>query len=82
MLTSKEADGAFASSSSLEEEEVWNNISRRDFEISQPLLYLSRISLIVSLFRAKNEKTRERENTFHFFVFTLLARSLFSLSYV
>jgi hypothetical protein len=41
-VTSKKADGAFASSMHIaREEEVRNNISRRDFEISQPLLYLS-----------------------------------------
>ena len=50
--TSKKADGVFVSSS-LEEEEVRNNISRRDFEISQPRLYSSlNVSLFVSLFRA------------------------------
>ncbi len=44
--------GVFVSSS-LEEEEVRNNISRRDFEISQPRLYSSlNVSLFVSLFRA------------------------------
>ena len=42
IMTSKKADGAFASSMHIaREEEVRNNISRRDFEISQPLLYLS-----------------------------------------
>jgi hypothetical protein len=40
--TSKKADGAFASSMHIaREEEVRNNISRRDFEISQPLLYVT-----------------------------------------
>ena len=40
--SNKKADGAFASSMHIaREEEVRNNISRRDFEISQPLLYVS-----------------------------------------
>ena len=68
--------GVFVSSS-LEEEEVRNNISRRDFEISQPLLYSLNVSLFVSLFRAKNEKTRTRE---HFSSLLCFSRSPYSLS--
>ena len=51
---SKKAFYGMFVSSSLEEEEVRNNISRRDFEISQkPRLYSSlNVSLFVSLFRA------------------------------
>ena len=51
---SKKAEHGVFVSSSLEEEEVRNNISRRDFEISQkPRLYSSlNVSLFVSLFRA------------------------------
>ena len=62
-VTSKKADGAFASSMHIaREEEVRNNISRRDFEISQPLLYVTCLSQSLSF--ARRTRKHERENTF------------------
>ena len=75
-VTSKKADGAFASSMHIaREEEVRNNISRRDFEISQPLLYLTCLSESLSFARTIR-KHEQRENTFRLY----FAYAHFSLS--
>ena len=75
-VTSKKADGAFASSMHIaREEEVRNNISRRDFEISQPLLYVTCLSQSLSFARTIR-KHEQREHTFRLY----FACAHFSLS--
>ena len=75
MDMSKEADVVFVSSIQIaREEEVRNNISRRDFEISQPLLYVTCLSQSLSF--ARRTRKHERENTFRLY----FAYAHFSLS--
>ena len=76
-VTSKKADGAFASSMHIaREEEVRNNISRRDFEISQPLLYVTCLSQSLSFARTIRENTSKARTLF---VFTLRMLTFLSL---